>query len=187
MEYHIYLKEGLLSMKMIKRLFAFALVCMLFASMAVPASAAEWDPASDLMPIEWENGPEAGSVTGARAEFPFTMKASWVTTLLATKNYNKYFVPKEHAGFGATVWADGNFTHSEGKYMKAGICYFDESNQIYVPADEAVGRIYHDTDFAFYEDLSSLQQSIRYYGYVKNEAGTGAVNGGSMDVYVAYG
>lgn len=172
--------------KMFYRLFALTMVCALFVSMAVSVSAAEWDPSSERMPVEFENGPEAGFVTGARQIFPFTMTANWVTTLLATKNYDKYFVPAEVDGFGATIWTDGNFTHTLQNKMKAGICYYDNNLMEYVPAhpEEDYGEIYHNTDFEHPEDVKTLLQT---YGFVKNKSGSGAINGGHMDVFVAYG
>lgn len=175
--------------KMIRRLFVLTLVCMLFTSMALSVSAAEWNPESSGMPIEFENGPEAGYVTGARQIFPFTMHANWVTTLLATKNYDKYFVPSEVDGFGATIWTQGSFTHTLEKNMKAGICYYDPNIQEYVPAhpEEEYGDICHSVNFEHPEDVKNLLQTTRYYGFVKNKAGVGAINGGKMDVFVAYG
>lgn len=175
--------------RLVRRVFLLTLVCMLLSSVSVAVSAAEWDPTSELMPIEFENGPEAGSVTGARQIFPFTMRASWVTTLLATKNYDKYFVPQEIDGFGATIWTSGKFTHSLENAMKAGICYYDDNIQEYVPAhpEEMYGHIEHDTPFDNPEDLDNLLQTTRYYGFVKNKSNAGAVNGGYMDVTVAYG
>lgn len=99
--------------KAIRRVFLLVLVCMLFASMALSVSAAELDPASDFMPIELENGPEAGYVIGSRISgLPFTMYAQNVTSFLSTMAAGKGFVPANYAGFGAAVWADGNFTHS---------------------------------------------------------------------------
>lgn len=174
--------------KMIHRLFALALVCMLFASMALSVSAAELDPASDNMPIELENGPEAGYVTGARISgLPFTMYAKNVTSFLSTQAAGKGFVPANYTGFGATIWADGNFTHSSGGEMKAGVCYYSTSLGEYVPAGDAAGKVYSEIDFSFHEDLSNLLQGTTHYGYVRNDAGTGAVNAGDMTVMVAYG
>ncbi len=175
--------------KTIRRMFALALVCMLFTSLSVSVNAAEWDPTNELMPAEFENGPEAGSVTGARQIFPFTMRANWVTTLLTTRNYDKYFVPQEVDGFGATIWQNGTFTHSLGNEMKAGICYYDYNLMEYVPAraDKDYGAIWHNEYFEHYDDVENLLQTTKYYGFVKNKTGTGAVDGGSMDVFVAYG
>ena len=48
--------------KMIRRSFAFVLLCMLLATMALSVSATEVTPDIDYMPIELENGPEAGYV-----------------------------------------------------------------------------------------------------------------------------
>lgn len=174
--------------KVIHRVFALMLACMLFASLALSASAAELDPASDIMPAELENGPEAGYATGARVTgLPFTMYANNVTSFLSSKVSGKAFVPRFYTGFGATIWAEGTFTHSGGGIMKAGICYYDPSAGIYIPAEYAADRIYSNVKFSFPEDLSNLRQDTTYYGYVRNDAGYGSVNGGSMDVFVAYG
>lgn len=124
--------------KMIHRLFALALVCMLFASMALSVSATELDPVSDLMPIELENGPEAGYVTSARAAgLPFTMYAKNVTSFLSTQASGKCFVPSDYMTLGSTVWAEGNFTQSRGLSMKAGVCYYSPSAGKYLPAGSA--------------------------------------------------
>lgn len=175
--------------KTIFRMLALALACMMLTSLSVSVSATEWDPSSELMPVELENGPEAGFVTGARQIFPFTMSANWVTTLLATKNYDKYFIPEEIDGFGATIWTSGKFTHTLGNNMKAGICYYDNNLMKYVPAhlEEEYGNILHDEPFDYPEDLDNLLQTTRYYGFIKNKTNAGAINGGSMDVFVAYG
>jgi len=176
--------------KMIYRLFALALVCMLFASMALSVSAAELDPASDIMPIELENGPEAGYVTSTRAAgLPFTMYAKNVTSFLSTQASGKCFVPADYMDFGATVWATGNFTHSSGRSMKAGVCYYSPSVGKYLPGGSAAGYIQSQSekDFAFHEDMRNLLQGTTHYGYVSNYLNTGAVIDGSMTVSLAVG
>lgn len=68
--------------KMIHRSFALVLLCMLLVTMALSVSATEVTPDIDYMPIELENGPEAGYVTGTRITgLPFTMSASNVTAM----------------------------------------------------------------------------------------------------------
>lgn len=176
--------------KMIHRLFALALVCMLFASMALSVSATESDPVSDLMPIELENGPEAGYVTSARAAgLPFTMYAKNVTSFLSTQASGKCFVPSDYMTLGSTVWAEGNFTQSRGLSMKAGVCYYSPSAGKYLPAGSAAGYIESDApeDFKFHEDMRNLLQGTTHYGYVSNLDNPGAVIAGNMTVSVAVG
>lgn len=174
--------------KTIHRLFTLALVCMLFAAMALSVSAAEVDSAIDYMPIELENGPEAGYVIGTRITgLPFTMSASNVTTLLTTKNYGKAFYPKDYVEPDASVLASGCFTHSLGYDIKAGICYYDGSTGLYVPAARAAQIVAQGEQFYLDESFYDLRQTTAYYGYVKNVAGSGAVNGGSMTVSKAFG
>lgn len=172
----------------IHRLFALALICVLFAAMTVSVSAAEMDSAIDYMPIELENGTEAGYVSGTRITgLPFTMSASNVTTLLSTQNYGKAFYPKDYVEPGASVLASGNFTHSLGYDIKAGICYYDASTGLYVPAARAAQIVAQNKQFYLDESFYDLRQTTAYYGYVKNIAGSGAVNGGSMTVSKAFG
>lgn len=184
------LERGTVMKKMIRRLFVFMLACMLFASVALSVSAAEVDSTCDLMPIELENAPDAGYVTGARAAgLPFTMYAKNVTSFLSTQASGKCFVPSNYTTLGSTVWATGNFTHSLGKQMKAGVCYYSPSAGKYLPAGSAAGYITSNAtdDFAFNEDMRNLLQGTTHYGYVSNYSGTGAVIDGSMTVFLAVG
>lgn len=174
--------------KMIRRSFALVLLCMLLATMALSVSATEVTPDIDYMPIELENGPEAGYVTGTRITgLPFTMSASNVTAMLTTKNYGKAFYPKDYAEPDASVLASGSFTHSLCYRIKAGICYYDGSTGSYVPAARAAQIVDQGKQFYLDESFYDLLQTTAYYGYVKNVAGIGAVNGGSMTVMKVFG
>lgn len=175
--------------KIIHRTFALMLACMLFATMALSVSATEWNPTDDGMPIEFEDGPDAGYVIGARISgLPFTMYAQHVTSFLSSQAAGKGFVPKDYTGFGATVWVDGNLTHSEGGIMKTGICYYSASIGKYLPGGNAAAQVSSGVDFPpIYESISNLLQGTTYYGYIRNDAGCGYVCDGSTTVSVAYG
>lgn len=174
--------------KMVYRLFTLVLASMMIASMFISVSAAEYDSAIDYMPIELENGIEAGSVIGSRLTgLPFTMRAANVTTLLSTKNYGKGFVPRDYVEPDASVLCSGKFTHSYGNVVKAGICYYDDTIREYVPANRAAQIVEQNKQFYLGESFYDLRQTTTYYGYVKNITGVGAVDGGSMTVSKAFG
>lgn len=162
------------------RLFVLALVCMLFASMALSVSAAEVDLANDFMPIELENGPEAGFITGTRISgLPFTMTAGYITSFLSSMAAGKGFVPANYSG--STIYVRGTLYHSvSGGAIRAGICYYNASQGIYIPG------AYKDVTSGQYISVStaasSLIQGYTYYGYIRNDQGSGAVNGGTITV-----
>lgn len=168
--------------KMTHRLVALVLVCMLFASMALSVSAAELDPANDLMPIELENGPDAGYVTGTRISgLPFTMTAGNVTSFLSSMASGKGFVPVNY--YGNTIYVTGRLYHSvSGGAIRAGICYYNASSGVYIPGayDDVTSGQYISASKA----ASSLIQGSTYYGYIRNDQGSGAVNSGTITVSI---
>lgn len=168
--------------KMTHRLVALVLVCMLFASMALSVSASELDPANDLMPIELENGPDAGYVTGTRISgLPFTMTAGNVTSFLSSMASGKGFVPVNY--YGNTIYVTGRLYHSvSGGAIRAGICYYNASSGVYIPGayDDVTSGQYISASKA----ASSLIQGSTYYGYIRNDQGSGAVNSGTITVSI---
>lgn len=166
--------------KMSHRIFALMLVCMLFASMVLSVSAAEVDPESDAMSVELENGPEAGYVVGARISgLSFTMVAQNVTSFLSSMAADKGFVPKDYDG--KTIWVRGTLYHSvSGGSIRAGICYYDSALKKYIPG------VYRDVGSGQYFNVciaaSSLYLGKTYYGYIRNNSSSGAVNGGQITV-----
>lgn len=166
--------------KIIHRTFALMLACVLLAALALSASAAELDLTSDAMPIELENGPDAGYVTGTRISgLPFTMTAANVTSFLSSMASGKGFLPTNYAG--RTIRVNGTLYHSiTNGNIRSGICYYNASQGIYIPG------VYRNTLSGQYITMStsasSLIQGMTYYGYIRNDAGGGAVNGGSITV-----
>ncbi len=174
--------------KTVRKMLFLALACMMLVSISLTANAAEFDPARDSMLIKLENGPEAGYVTSTGGDGTlFTLSAKNVTSFLSTQAHGKCFVPSDYMTLGSTVWADGNFIHSNGKDMKAGVCYYSPSVGKYLPAGSAAGFIKSNTDFSFHEDMRNLLQGTTYYGYVSNYSNSGSVIDGSMTVSVAVG
>lgn len=168
--------------KMIRRLFALTLVCMLCVSLVVSASATELNLASDLMPIEQENGPEAGYVTGSRISgLPFTMTAKGVTSFLSSMATNKGFVPADYEG--STINVRGTLYHSvSGGKIRAGICYWNASSGVYVPAPNGFQDVTSGQYISVSKAASSLIQGTTYYGYIRNDQGSGSVNSGTITV-----
>lgn len=166
--------------KLIRNVFVLALACMVLASMALTVSAAELDLTTDTMPIALENGPDAGYVSGARISgLPFTMTAANVTSFLTSSVSNKGFGPSSYSG--RTISVTGRLTHSiSGGSIRSGICYYNASQGVYVPG------VYRNTTSGQNISMSvyagNLVQGATYYGYIRNDAGGGAVNGGSITV-----
>lgn len=166
--------------KLIHRLFALMLVCMMFASLALSVSAAELDLTTDLMPIELENGPDAGYVTGTRISgLPFTMTAANVTSFLSSSVSGKGFVPGDYSG--RTIRVNGLLNHSVALgNIRSGICYYSSAQDMYIPG------LYTNTlsgqGINISKPASSLISGNTYYGYIRNDAGSGAVNSGSITV-----
>lgn len=167
--------------KQVKRIFALTMVCMLIASMALSASAAELNLASDLMPIEQENSTEAGYVIETRISgLPFTMVAKNVTSFLSSLKSEKGFVPGDYQG--NSICVRGTLYHSQpgGSIIRAGVCYYNASQGIYIPG------VYRDVGSSQYFNVgvlaSSLLAGTTYYGYIRNNVSYGSVNDGSITV-----
>ncbi len=166
--------------KLVRSMFALLLVCVLFASMALTASAAELDLTSEVMPIELENGPDAGYVIDSRISgLPFTMVASNVTNFLSSSVSNKGFVPRDYPG--EVIWVHGMLFHSivPGN-IRSGICYYDAYQGIYIPGLYTNTR--SEEPITIQKLASQLLQGTTYFGYIRNDAGGGAVNNGSITV-----
>ena len=167
--------------KQFKRLFVLTMLCMLVASAALNVSAAELNLASGLMPIEQENGSEAGYVIEARISgLPFTMVAQNVTSFLSSLKSEKGFVPANYQG--ESICVRGTLYHSQpgGSIIRAGVCYYNASQGIYIPG------VYRDVGSGQYFNVSvsasSLLAGTTYYGYIRNNVSYGSVNDGSITV-----
>lgn len=166
--------------KFIRNVFVLALACMMVASMALAVSATELDLTTDTMPIALENGPDAGYVSGARISgLPFTMTAANVTSFLTSSVSGKGFVPSSYSG--RTIRVTGTLYHSvSGGNIRSGICYYNASSGTYIPG------VYQNTVSGGYISMSKaasgLVQSATYYGYIRNDQGSGSVNGGTITV-----
>lgn len=139
--------------KRFSRLFAFALVCMLITSLAIPASAAELHIGSDK--------PMFGMRVNKVTSFNTTSSA-------ADKRFVDYELPSN-----ATVYVTGALKHSitTGTNIKSGTCYWDGS--IYQPGP--VDETSHDEKIQANMPVRNLEDGKTYYAYVKNLKSSGYV------------
>ena len=132
------------------KLFAFAFVCMLVASMAIPASAVQID----------ENGRMFGIKVGRIKEMQTTINSSG-------KKFVDYELPSN-----ATVYVTGTLKHSieSGENIRAGACYWNGSKYVAGP----VADTEHDVPLSGAQmAVADLVDGKTYYGYVKNVCNSG--------------
>ena len=132
------------------KLFAFAFVCMLVASMAIPASAVQID----------ENGRMFGIKVGRIKEMQTTINSSG-------KKFVDYELPSN-----ATVYVTGTLKHSieSGENIRAGACYWNGSKYVAGP----VADTEHDVPLSGAQmAVAALVDGKTYYGYVKNVCNSG--------------
>lgn len=163
------------------RVIALVLVCIVVTSLPVSANAPELDLSSDFMPIEAENGPDAGFFSGERISgLPFTMTAANITRFLSSQVADKGFLPNNYGR--KNIYVNGTLHHSvvNGK-IRSGICYFSSSQGVYIP------EVYSDTtsggSIYTYMPANNMLQGITHFGYIRNDQGSGSVNSGTITIY----
>lgn len=105
--------------------------------------------------------------------------ASNVTNFLSSSVSNKGFVPRDYPG--EVIWVHGMLFHSivPGN-IRSGICYYDAYQGIYIPGLYTNTR--SEEPITIQKLASQLLQGTTYFGYIRNDAGGGAVNNGSITV-----
>lgn len=155
--------------KIVTRVLALLLVCMVFASLPLAVSAAELDAipyaTSSLLYMVEPKVDFNGDVPGMKT----------------TNGTLKQFTPNDVKNSGTVVAIAGNMVHTSSTgEIRSGICYYDSNQKIYIPG------VYADTisnnGFSTSTSLSRLVQNRPYYGYIKNRSGFGSVVDGYMTV-----
>jgi hypothetical protein len=156
-------------------------MCILIVAIALPVSASEVCSSNDYMPIALENDAEAGYIIEPRISgLPFTMTAKNITSFLSSLKSDKGFVPVNY--LGNDICVRGTLYHSQpgGSAIRAGVCYYDASQGIYIPgAFRDVGSGQY---FSVSVAASSLLAGTTYYGYIRNNMSYGSVNNGSITI-----
>lgn len=153
--------------KHICRFFTLLLICAVFSSVALPASAAEIHKGARV-------GNEISfSVTSQKSGLPFTFEPGVNVTGLWTTNrdvdgYN--FVPGRVSG--KTIKITGSFDHSASSgQAKASVCYYSGGTYYAVIAStKTVG-----SDFNGSGSKALLDNDRTYYGAIKNASSSGYV------------
>lgn len=150
--------------KFICHFFALLLICTVFSSVVFPASAAE------------------ARASREAPKLPFTMKPNVNITSLWTTNRSSggnSFTYADVERLGSTVTISGSFKHSSSSgSCKSGICYYSGGSY------QADGSTTRNVGYSFNNwngspagliRLSDINYDITYYGFVKNNIGSGYV------------
>lgn len=148
-----------------RRFLALLLVCVLTLSLPLAVSAAEIKKVS-----------------------LFTTYAGYVEEFVATRDTGKSF-RAEQIPANAVIYIAGWLYHSDTttatKTIRSGICYLSGDDYY-----SRVSGLYHETYSGEQVFRAKTQQSmdkyITYYGFIKNLAGYGGVNGGNFETYYKY-
>lgn len=150
--------------KWLSKLFSLALVCVLFSSLAISASAVQIR----------DDG------------YMFGIKVARINDMQTTINSpGKLFVDYELPST-ATVYVTGNLKHSitSGKNIRAGACYWNGSTYLAGP----VGESSSGKAITGQMDVADLEDGKTYYGYVKNISNSGgyvySVNSNEESVFL---
>lgn len=153
--------------KHICRLFALLLICTVFSSVAIPASAAEIQKSASV-------GNEIGFATRAQTSgLPFTFEPGTnVTSLWHTnRNVGGYnFVPGRVSGTVINITGSFNHSLSSGK-AKASVCYPNGgSYEAVISCTKTVGNSFDGSGLK-----SALDNDRTYYGSIKSASTSGYV------------
>lgn len=156
------------------RFLALLLICATFSSAALPVSAAE----------------VSTRASGQTSGLPFRMQPGVNVTSLWTTNrssggYN--FVPGTISA-GSTITIKGTFSHSVSTgQCKAGVCVYSGGSYV------SKMSTYRTNGYSFGSssyvvslgDLSELDDDTTYYGFVKNNSGSGYVYDADITIGIA--
>lgn len=182
-------------MKKIYKLFAlmlsFAVLCSINAYAMAPTSTnteaedtfilVRGEPIGSLEDDEGFSSQNVETRTTATTGLPFSMTATGVHELLTTKSSGKSFTGGAFdALVGEGLLMTGSLTHTEGRSVKAGACYYEASNDTF----STVKPLYFDSGESIEAWIPKISghvmyfgNSTTYYGHVTNAAGSGTISG----------
>lgn len=165
------------------RMVTFLLICTAVMFSALPASAAEFSESSRSAQVIVFSAAQA-------AGLPFTMKPGTNITDLWTTNRTSggyYFIPGQ-VNNGTVITTQGSFNHSSSTgECKAGVCHpVNGVNQADSYTTRRRGYPFGGSNGlpAALIKLSELDRDTTYYGFIKNNSGSGYVYDANITIGV---